>query len=236
MRIDLLTLFPEMCRTVLMTSMTGIAAQKGIVDLRFHQLRDYTENRQKQTEDRPYGGGPGKIMMAQPVADACRLIAGEYEKEDLPKPHTVFLTAAGKPFSQNDAKRLAAMEGLLLVCGHYEGFDERAVENCADEEISIGDYVLTGGELPALVVADSVIRLLPGVLKSKESVEDESFWDGLLEFPQYTRPAVWEGKPVPEVLLSGDHEKIRAWRDEQKRIRTAGRRPDLMKLQRTDNK
>jgi len=220
MRLDIITLFPDMCREVLMTSMTGIAIKKGIVDLRIHQLRDYTKNRQKQTEDLPFGGGHGKLLMAQPVADAIRSVYDSCEQEGLPRPYTVFLSAAGKRMTQETVKRLAGCEGLLLVCGHYEGIDQRVIDEFADEELSIGDYVLTGGELPALVVSDSVIRLLPGVLKTRESVEEESFWNGLVEYPQYTRPAVWEGKPVPEVLLSGDHEKIRAWRAEQMQERT----------------
>jgi len=228
MRIDIVTLFPDMCRTALLTSMTGIAAEKNIVELQFHQLRDHTLNRQKQTEDKPFGGGHGKVIMAQPVADACRAVYRDFEAQGREKPHTVFLSAAGKPFTQEDARRLSAMDGLLLVCGHYEGIDERVIEAFADEEISIGDYVLTGGELPALVVADSVIRLLPGVLKTRESVEDESYWDGLLEYPQYTRPAEWEGKSVPEVLLGGNHERVEAWRIGQKLERTQKRRPDLI--------
>jgi len=251
MRIDFITLFPDMCRTVMETSMTGRAMEKGLVEIHFHQLRDFTENRQKQTEDRPFGGGPGKVMMAQPIADACRAVVREVEevisgaantvdaanaspaagrkKNGTPiRPHIIFMTPAGKPFTQDDAKRLSKEDAILLVCGHYEGMDERVIEVFADEELSIGDYVLTGGELPALAVADSVIRLLPGVLKTEESIEEESFWDGLLEYPQYTRPAMWEGRKVPEVLLTGDHEKVQAWREEQKLERTRKRRPDLM--------
>jgi len=227
MRIDIATLFPDMCRSVLMTSMTGIAAEKGLVDLHFHQFRDYTQNRQKQTEGRPFGGGPGKLLYAQPVADCCRAVISDCAACGLKRPHIIFLTAAGKPYTQADARRLTGLSPLLLVCGHYEGFDERVVEAFADEEISIGDFVLTGGELPALAVADSVIRLLPGVLRSEESISDESFWDGMLEYPQYTRPAVWEGRAVPDVLKTGNHEMIDAWRKEQKELRTRSCRPEL---------
>ncbi len=227
MRIDIATLFPDMCEQVLAESIIGRAEKKGAVETHCHQIRDYTLNRQKQTDDYPYGGGPGKVLYAQPVKDCCLHVIGECEAAGRPRPHIVFLTAAGKTYTEEDAKRLAACDSLLLVCGHYEGIDERVIEDMADEEISIGDYVLTGGELAALVVADSVLRLQPGVLASPEGYEKESYWDGLLEYPQYTRPEEWEGRKVPEVLLSGNHKKIEEWRKEQSLERTRKRRPDL---------
>lgn len=227
MRIDILTLFPAMCETVLSTSIVGRAREKGLVSVHCHELRDYTRNRQKQTDDYPYGGGPGKVLYAQPIKDCLCQVISDAEAEGRARPHIVFLTAAGKCYDEEMAKRLASYDGLALVCGHYEGIDERVIEAMADEEISIGDFVLTGGELPALVIADSVIRLQPGVLSSPEGYEEESFWDGLLEYPQYTRPQEWEGRTVPEVLLSGDHGKIAAWKKEESLRRTKERRPDL---------
>ena len=224
MRIDIVTLFPEMCETVLKTSMLGRAEAKGLIETHCHQIRDYTENRQKQTDDCPYGGGQGKVLFAQPIYDCIRHIQSETSPV---KPHVVFLTPGGKTFDEAAARRLAEYEAVTLVCGHYEGIDERVIEKTADEEISIGDYVLTGGELAALVVADSVLRLQPGVLKSPECYEDESYWNGLLEYPQYARPAVWEGMEVPEVLRSGNHGAIEAWKKEQQILRTKERRPDL---------
>ena len=224
MRVDIVTLFPEMCETVLKSSILGRAEAKGLIETHCHQIRDYTENRQKQTDDCPYGGGQGKVLFAQPIYDCLRHIQSETAPV---KPHIVFLTPCGQPYDEAAAKRLAECECLTLVCGHYEGIDERVIEEMADEEICIGDYVLTGGELAALVVADSVLRLQPGVLKSPECYEDESYWDGLLEYPQYARPAVWEGREVPEVLRSGNHAKIAEWKREQQHKRTKERRPDL---------
>jgi len=227
MRIDIVTLFPGMCEAVLHTSMLGRAEERGLCETHCHQLRDYTKNRQKQTDDYPYGGGPGKVLYAQPVKDCLLHIIEENRAQGRPAPHIVFLTAAGKTYSEEDARRFSGYDSLTLVCGHYEGIDERVIEDMADEEISIGDYVLTGGELAALVVADSVLRLTPGVLKSPEGYEDESYWDGLLEYPQYTQPAVWEGREVPSVLRSGDHRKIAEWKQAEKIRRTKERRPDL---------
>lgn len=227
MRIDIVTLFPDLCRSFLEASILGRAGAKGLFEAHCHQIRDYTQNKQKQTDDYPYGGGCGMVLYAQPIADCLREVQRQCGEQGRGKPHIVFLTAAGATYTEETAKRLAKCEALTLVCGHYEGFDERVIEAFADEEISIGDYVLTGGELASLVVADSVLRLQPGVLAEEKGYQDESYWDGLIEYPQYTRPEVWEGRPVPPVLLTGDHTKIDAWRAEQSRVRTRTRRPDL---------
>lgn len=228
MRIDIATLFPEMCERVLSESIIGRARQSGYIELACHQIRDYTTNRQKQVDDYPYGGGPGMVMQAQPIYDCCVDVVRQVEEAGHARPHVVFMTAAGTPLTEEKCKQLAQKDSLLLVCGHYEGIDERVIEALADEEISIGDYVLTGGELAALVVADSVCRLCPGVLSSPEGYEEESHYSGLLEYPQYSRPEEWHGKKVPEVLLSGHHANVDKWRREQSIIRTAKWRPDLL--------
>lgn len=227
MRVDIATLFPEMCQRVLDESILGRAAKRGYIETHCHQIRDYTLNRQKQVDDYPYGGGCGMVMNAQPIYDCCMDIIRQVEEQGRPKPHIIFMTAAGQPYNEEKAKELAQYDSLLLVCGHYEGIDERVIEELADEEISIGDYVLTGGELASLVVADSVLRLQPGVLSEPEGYQDESHWNGLLEYPQYTRPEEWRGKKVPAVLLSGHHGNINKWRKEQSLERTRLRRPDL---------
>ena len=227
MRIDIATLFPEVCEAFMGESIIGRAQRNGYIELHAHQIRDYTTNRQKQVDDYPYGGGQGMVMQAQPIHDCCQDILRQIDEAGRPRPHIVFLTAGGATFTQEKCKELAGYDGLLLVCGHYEGIDERVIEELADEEISIGDYVLTGGELAAMVVADSVFRLQPGVLSCPEGYEDESYYSGLLEYPQYSRPEVWNGRRVPEILLSGHHAKIAEWRHEQSLERTKTRRPDL---------
>lgn len=223
MRIDILTLFPEMCDTVLRESIIGRARERGLVELNCHNIRDYTLDKHNRVDDTPYGGGMGMVMQTQPIYDCFQALCGEVGR----KPHFIYLSPQGKVLTQNRVRELAEYETLALLCGHYEGVDERVIEELVDEEISIGDYVLTGGELAALVVADSVFRLQPGVLACAEGYEDESFYSGLLEYPQYTRPEEWHGMRVPDVLLSGHHANIGAWRAQQALARTRMRRPDL---------
>lgn len=225
MRIDIATLFPEMCETVLSESIIGRARRNGKIEMHCHNIRDYTVNRQKSVDDYPYGGGHGMVLQAQPLYLCCKAIEAQQQVE---KPHVIFMTAGGKRFTQQRAKELAQLPAITLVCGHYEGMDERVIEELADEEISLGDFVITGGELAALVVADSVARMCEGVLSCQEGYEDESFYSGLLEYPQYTRPEVWRGRAVPEVLRSGHAKKISDWRQQQAVARTAERRPDLL--------
>ena len=227
MRIDIVTLFPELCDSFLSASILGRARAKNLFEAHCHQIRDYTKNKQKQTDDYPYGGGCGMVLYAQPIADCLRAVQAQCAAQGRVRPHVVFLTAAGRPYNEEKARELASYDAVTLVCGHYEGIDERVIDAFADEEISIGDYILTGGELASLVVADSVLRLKPGVLAEQKGYEEESYWDGLLEYPQYTRPEVWEGRAVPDVLLGGDHQKIDAWRGEKSRERTRLRRPEL---------
>lgn len=225
MQIDILTLFPDMFTAPLGQSIIGRAAQRGLVDIRCHQIRDFTENRQNQVDDYPYGGGMGCIMQAQPLQSCW-----EHAQKNGPEGNlrTIYLSPAGKPFTQADARRLAQnYQRLILVCGHYEGVDQRFIDASVDEEISIGDYVLTGGEIPAMALADAVCRLLPGVLSNESCFTDESHWDGLLEYPQYSRPEVWHGASVPGVLRKGDHGAIAKWRRQQALKRTLLRRPDL---------
>ena len=221
MKIDVLTLFPGMFPGPLDESIIKRACESGRLQLGIRDLRDYTHDRHRKVDDRPFGGGPGMLMKPEPLFEAVEALRGENTRVILTSP-------AGRPFRQEIAQELAGEEHLLLVCGSYEGFDERVRECLADDELSIGDYVLTNGALPAMVIIDAVTRLLPGVLGDDESSVDESFSDGLLEYPQYTRPAEFRGMSVPEVLLSGDHAAIERWRREQARMRTGQRRPDLL--------
>ena len=224
MRIDFLTLFPEMCEAVMSESIIGRARAKGALEVHCHQIRDYTLNKQKQVDDYPYGGGMGMVLFPQPIADCYRAVC----EETGTRPHLVYMSPQGAVLTQQRAKELAQLPNLCILCGHYEGVDERVLDALVDEQISIGDYVLTGGELPGLVLADCVARLTPGVLSDEECFTDESHYSGLLEHPQYTRPAEWEGRAVPEILLSGHHENIRKWRREQAIYRTFLHRPDML--------
>lgn len=225
MRIDILTLFPDSMNAVLSESILGRAAAKGIIEINSIQIRDFTENKQGQVDDYTYGGGWGCVMMAQPLKsclDFVRECAGER------KTRVIYMSPQGTKFNQTKARQLKAdYNHLVLVCGHYEGIDERFIEEYVDEEISVGDFVLTGGEIPAMALADCVCRMIPGVLSDEECFTGESHWDGLLEYPQYTRPEVWEGISVPEILRSGHHANIKKWRRKQSIIRTKKRRPDM---------
>ena len=225
MRIDILTLFPDTVGDMMNESILGRAQERDIIRIEAHQIRDYTANRQNQVDDYPYGGGRGAVMQADPLYRCWCHVCDEAAAPV----HTIYLTPCGHVFTQNDAKRLSKMDNLVLVCGHYEGIDQRFIDECVDEELSIGDFVLTGGEIPAMAVADAVCRLVPGVLSDAECFEDESHWDGLLEYPQYSRPAVWHGREVPPVLLSGDHAKVARWRRKQSILRTFHRRPDMFR-------
>jgi len=221
MKIDVLTLFPAMFAGPLDESIVKRARTAGLLDLKIHNLRDWTHDRHKTVDDRPFGGGPGMLLKPEPLFEAVESLKRE-------KTRVILLSPAGRPFRQAIARELAQGDDLLLVTGHYEGFDERVREALADDELSIGDYVLTNGALPAMVVIDAVVRLLPGVLGDDESSHDESFSQGRLEYPQYTRPAEFRGMSVPDVLVSGNHAEIEKWRREQAERRTKERRPDLM--------
>ncbi len=224
MRIDIMTLFPDTVGDVLSESIIGRGQERGYVRIECHQIRDYTTNKQNQVDDYPYGGGRGCVMQAQPLYDCWRHICEEAGK----RVHTIYMSPCGKVFKQADAKRLRDdYDRLILVCGHYEGIDQRFIDECVDEEISLGDFVLTGGEIAALAVADAVCRLVPGVLPDEECFTNESHWDGMLEYPQYSRPETWNGRSVPPVLLSGHHANIEKWRRKQSIIRTRLRRPDM---------
>lgn len=223
----ILTLFPDMVMQGLHTSILGRAAERGHISIEAVNIRDYTTDKHGRVDDYTYGGGAGMLMQAQPVYDAYRSVADRIGQEK--KARVIYVTPQGKPFCQETAQELSKEEELIILCGHYEGIDERVLEEIVTDEISIGDYVLTGGELPAMVIVDATARLVPGVLHNGESAETESFGDGLLEYPQYSRPEVWHDRRVPQILLSGDHAKVDAWRLEQALLRTRERRPDLYK-------
>ena len=225
MRIDILTLFPEMFGPLLGTSIPKRAAEKKIVSYHLTQIRDFATDAHKSVDDKPFGGGPGMVMMCQTVFDAV-----EHAEQQDSRPATrILLSPQGRLFDQKLAMELAARERLLLIAGHYEGFDQRIVAGLSPMELSVGDYVLSGGEIAAMIVVDAVVRLLPGVLGAADGAADESFADGLLEYPQYTRPREYRGMMVPPVLLSGNHLQIAAWRLEQRKLRTQQQRPDLWK-------
>lgn len=225
MNFYIMTLFPDMIQKGLNTSIIGKAVEKGLITIKTVNIRDYTKDKHQKVDDYPYGGGAGMVMQAQPIFDAYLAL-----KERIGyKPRTIYLTPQGPTFCQGMAKEMANEKDLVFLCGHYEGVDERVLEEIVTDYVSIGDYVLTGGELPAMVMVDAISRMVPGVLTNQESGEAESFEGNLLEYPQYSRPEEWNGKKVPSVLLSGDHKKITQWRREQSILRTKEHRPDLLK-------
>ena len=222
LRFDIITIFPGMFPAVCQESMLKRAQEKKKVTIRIHDLRDYTCDKYRQVDDRPFGGGPGMVMMPEPIFAAVKKIKGRRQA------HVILTCAGGVKFTQKKAKEYMREKNIILICGHYEGVDERVRQELVDESVSVGDYVLTGGELPAMIVVDAVTRLIPGVLGKEESLHSESFENNLLEYPQYTRPADFKGRKVPEVLLSGHHRAIENWRQEQSRQRTKDVRPDLL--------
>ena len=226
MRFDIMTLFPELVKTVLGESIIGRAQKSGAIEVCCHNIRDFSEDKHRRVDDTPYGGGKGMLMMAPPIYNCFRSIV-----EQVPisgeKPHVVFMSPAGKLFDQRKAEELASHKHIVILCGHYEGVDRRVIDEIVDEEISIGDYVLTGGEIPACIIVDCVARLAEGVLSDPECYEKESISSGYLEYPQYTRPYEFHGVKVPDVLISGHHENIAKWREEQSRILTMKNRPDV---------
>ena len=225
MRIDILTLFPEMCERVLNESIIGRARRSGKVEIVCTNIRDFSGNKHNKVDDTPYGGGMGMVMAADPIYNCYKSLYGENEE----KPHLIYMSPKGDTFTQKKAVELSKKDRIVLLCGHYEGIDQRVIDEIVDEELSLGDYVLTGGELPALTVADAVCRMLPGVLSDDLCFEEESHFSGLLEYPQYTKPALWREKSVPEVLLSGNHAKINDWRKIQSILLTLKKRPDMLK-------
>ena len=226
MRFDVMTLFPDFCDAVLSESIIGRARKNGYIDINFHNIRDYSENKHRNVDDTPYGGGKGMLMAAPPVYNCYKAICDKLDGE---KPYVVYMTPQGKTLTQQTAARLATYKNVTVLCGHYAGIDVRVTEEIVDEEISIGDYVLTGGELPACILIDCVSRLCPNVLSADECFEKESHTDGLLEYPQYTRPYEFHGVKVPDVLISGHHGNIEKWRQEAALEVTARKRPDLLK-------
>ena len=225
MRFDILTLFPDVVRAVLESSIIGRAQQNGCISVYAHDIRDYTENKHRKTDDTPYGGGKGMLMATQPICDCFDAVCKNYPDDS--KTRVIYASPRGRVFNHQIAKELKEYDNIVILCGHYEGVDQRVIDEIIDEEISIGDYVLTGGEIPACIMVDAIARLVPGVLSDKECYEKESIASGLLEYPQYTRPPVFRGKEVPDVLLSGHHAKIDEWRLERSLELTKERRPDL---------
>lgn len=224
MKITIMTLFPEMCNAVLDESIIGRARKNGKIEIETVNIRDFTVDKHNRVDDAPYGGGMGMLMQTQPIYDCFASL----RSEDGKKPHLIYMSPQGKTLTQKRVKELSELDNIAILCGHYEGVDERIIEEIVDEEISIGDYVLTGGELPALILADSVARMIDGVLPNDEAKELESHYGGLLEYPQYTRPPEWHGRKVPDVLLSGHHGNIDKWRRRQSLKRTLERRPDML--------
>ncbi len=225
MKITIMTLFPEMCNAVLDESIIGRARKNGIIEIDTVNIRDFTQDKHNRVDDAPYGGGMGMLMQTQPIYDCFASLCSEDGK----KPHLIYMSAQGKTLTQKRVKELSHLPNIAILCGHYEGVDERIIEEIVDEEISIGDYVLTGGELPALILSDSIARMIDGVLPNDEAKELESHYSGLLEYPQYTRPPEWHGRKVPDILLSGHHGNIDKWRREKSLERTLKRRPDMLK-------
>lgn len=223
MRIDIATLFPEMCEAILSESIVGRARKKGALEIYCHQIRDYTNDKHRRVDDIPYGGGMGMVMQADPIYNCYNAVCEQLGA----KPHTIYMTPKGSVFNQKKAVQLAQLDNIFLLCGHYEGVDQRILDKIVDEEISIGDYVLTGGELPAVVLTDAVARMCDGVLSSPECFQDESHFGGLLEYPQYTRPEIWQEEAVPSVLLSGHHKNIAEWRLKKSLEITKEKRPDM---------
>ncbi len=224
MKINIMTLFPEMCEAVLSESIIGRARENGYVEINCINIRDYTEDKHRRVDDAPYGGGMGMLMQTQPIHDCYKAICEKSENKN----HLIYMSPCGEVLTQKRVKELAQMPEITILCGHYEGVDQRVIDTLVDEQISIGDYVLTGGELPALVLADSISRMLEGVLPNDEAKELESHYNGLLEYPQYTRPYEWNGLKVPDVLISGHHGNIEKWRREQSLLMTAKHRPDML--------
>ncbi|MBO4338943.1 MAG: tRNA (guanosine(37)-N1)-methyltransferase TrmD [Clostridia bacterium] len=222
MKIDIMTLFPDMCNAFLNESIIGRARESGKVEINCINIRDFTDDKHNRVDDSTYGGGTGMLMQAQPIYDCYKSLCGENEK-----PYVIYMSPQGRVLTQQRAKELSEKEHIIILCGHYEGVDERVLEEIVDEEISIGDYVVTGGELPALILTDCISRMLDGVLRNEEAYSLESHYEGLLEYPQYTKPYEWRGKTVPEVLISGHHANIEKWRREQSVERTKQKRPDL---------
>lgn len=223
MKIEIATLFPEMCEAVLGESIVGRARKAGKIEVHCRQIREYTQDKHRRVDDTPYGGGMGMVMQCEPIYNCYMAVCDEMGC----KPHTIYMSPKGKVLTQQRAVELSKMDNILIICGHYEGVDQRVIDKIVDEELSIGDYVLTGGELPAMVMTDCVARMCEGVLSDDICFEEESIYSGLLEYPHYTRPEVWEGESVPSILLSGHHANIEKWRHEQSLELTKERRPDL---------